>query len=120
MTKQTAHHERHRDMNHCAASVDHPQKAGAESPHLDEGEHNQAAQHTAPHALMLREIVREEGEAALERSVIALVWSSLAAGLSMGFSFPMQAALEADLPDAGCAHRRSLMTTTHANVRLRT
>jgi formate/nitrite transporter FocA (FNT family) len=85
-------------------SEEAPAKAGADSPHLDKDEQDQAAQHTAPHALMLHEIVRAEGEAALERTVGALIWSSLAAGLSMGFSFLTQAVLEADIPDAPWRH----------------
>ncbi|BFG73353.1 formate/nitrite transporter family protein [Paraburkholderia terrae] len=104
MTKDTIQHERHPDTTDRATPPDHPEKAGAESPHLDAGEKDQAAQHTAPHALMLHEIVREEGEAALERTVIALVWSSLAAGLSMGFSFLTTAVLQAGLPDTSWRH----------------
>jgi formate-nitrite transporter family protein len=80
------------------------QAAGADSPHLDEGQQDQAATHTAPHALVLHEIVREEGETALERTIGALIWSSLAAGLSMGFSFLTQAVLEAGLPDTSWRH----------------
>ena len=80
------------------------QDAGADSPHLDEGEQDQAAHHTAPHALILHEIVRAEGEAALERTFGALMWSSLAAGLSMGFSFLTQAVLQAGLPDESWRH----------------
>jgi formate/nitrite transporter FocA (FNT family) len=84
--------------------VPRAQDAGADSPHLNEGEQDQAAHHTAPHALVLHEIVREEGEAALERTIGALIWSSLAAGLSMGFSFLTQAVLEAGLPDTPWRH----------------
>ncbi|MGT2470869.1 formate/nitrite transporter family protein [Paraburkholderia terrae] len=104
MTKDTIQHERHPDTTDRATPPDHPEKAGAESPHLDADEQDQAAQHTAPHALMLHEIVREEGEAALERTVMALVWSSLAAGLSMGFSFLTTAVLQAGLPDTSWRH----------------
>jgi formate/nitrite transporter FocA (FNT family) len=81
-----------------------PEAAGAGSPHLNEGQQDQAADHAAPHALVLHEIVREEGETALERTVGALAWSSLAAGLSMGFSFLSQAVLDARLPDAPWRH----------------
>ncbi|WGS54966.1 formate/nitrite transporter family protein (plasmid) [Paraburkholderia sp. D15] len=77
-----------------------PQEAGAGSPHLDEGQQDQAAGHSAPHALVLHEIVREEGEAALSRTIGALAWSSLAAGMSMGFSFLIPAVLDARLPEA--------------------
>lgn len=81
-------------------SQDEAQGAGADSPHLDEGEQDQAADHSSPHALVIHEIVREEGETALERTSIALTWSALAAGLSMGFSFLTMAVIRAALPDA--------------------
>jgi formate/nitrite transporter FocA (FNT family) len=74
--------------------------AGASSPHLDDGEQKQAAQHASPRALVIHEVVREEGEAAMERTVGALIMSALAAGLSMGFSFLTQAVIESSLPDA--------------------
>jgi formate/nitrite transporter FocA (FNT family) len=45
------------------------------------------------------ETIRREGEYELDRSVRALAWSGLAAGLSMGFSFVAQALLVAYLPD---------------------
>lgn len=68
--------------------------AGHASPHLDEKERDQASAHSSPQALVIHEIVREEGETALERKPLALLWSALAAGLSMGFSFLMQAVLK--------------------------
>jgi formate/nitrite transporter FocA (FNT family) len=80
------------------------QHAGASSPHLDESEQGQAAAHTAPRALVIHEIVREEGETELARSAGALAWSGLAAGLSIGFSFVAQALLYAGLPDAPWRH----------------
>jgi formate/nitrite transporter FocA (FNT family) len=73
--------------------------AGSNSPHLDDGEQKQAAQHTSPRALVIHEVVREEGEAAMERTAGALIMSALAAGLSMGFSFLAQAVIESSLPD---------------------
>jgi formate/nitrite transporter FocA (FNT family) len=72
---------------------------GSNSPHLDDGEQQQAAQHAAPRALVIHEVVREEGEAAMDRTAGALIMSGLAAGLSMGFSFLTQAAIESALPD---------------------
>jgi formate/nitrite transporter FocA (FNT family) len=80
------------------------QNAGATSPHLDEDEQGQAASHSAPRALVIHEIVRAEGEEALRRKPVALIWSALAAGLSMGFSFLTQAQLHAALPDAPWRH----------------
>jgi formate/nitrite transporter FocA (FNT family) len=73
--------------------------AGSSSPHLDDGEQKQAAQHASPRALVIHEVVREEGEAAMERTAGALIMSALAAGLSMGFSFLTQAVIESSLPD---------------------
>ncbi len=78
--------------------------AGANSPHLDEGEQDQAAQHAAPRALVVHEIVREEGETALGRTAGALAWSGLAAGLSMGFSLLAQSLLRSGLPDEPWRH----------------
>jgi formate-nitrite transporter family protein len=82
--------------------------AGSNSPHLDDGEQKQAAQHASPRALVIHEVVREEGEAAMERTAGALLMSALAAGLSMGFSFLAQAVIESSLPDTPW---RSLVTS---------
>ncbi|ALP66820.1 formate/nitrite transporter family protein [Paraburkholderia caribensis] len=68
--------------------------AGDASPHLDEKERDQASAHSSPQALVIHEIIREEGETALQRKPLALMWSALAAGLSMGFSFLTQAVLK--------------------------
>jgi len=73
--------------------------AGANSPHLDEREQTQAAAHAAPQALVIHEVVREEGELELRRRNVALLWSGLAAGLSMGFSLLTLALLRAGLPE---------------------
>ena len=61
--------------------------AGADSPHLAREEREQAAQHAAPAALVIHEAVREEGEQELRKRPVAVWWSGLAAGMSMGFSF---------------------------------
>jgi formate/nitrite transporter FocA (FNT family) len=78
--------------------VNEKQAAGQASPHLDEKERDQASAHSSPRALVIHEIIREEGETALERKPLALLWSALAAGLSMGFSFLTQAVLESKAP----------------------
>lgn len=52
-------------------------------------------------AVVVHEIIRTEGEGELKRSVAALWWSGLAAGLAIGFSFLAEAALESQLPKAG-------------------
>ncbi|SAK53117.1 Inner membrane protein YfdC [Caballeronia pedi] len=81
------------------AAPDKGNSAGADSPHLDSAEQEQAAEHSAPHPLVIHEIVREEGEVAMARTFAALMWSALAAGLSMGFSFLVQSILESSLPE---------------------
>jgi formate/nitrite transporter FocA (FNT family) len=73
--------------------------AGADSPHLDEEEQRQAAQSSALGPLVIHEVVRGQGEKELERAFGGLAWSGLAAGLSIGFSFVVEAYLEAGLPD---------------------
>ena len=49
---------------------------------------------------MIHDIIREDGERELGRSIEALSWSGLGAGLSMGFSFLMLAVIRAALPDS--------------------
>jgi formate/nitrite transporter FocA (FNT family) len=74
------------------------------SPHLDSGEKEQAARHSTPRALVIHEIIREEGEQELERSNTGLALSGLAGGLTMGFSFLAEALLRASLPDTPWRH----------------
>jgi len=69
------------------------------SPHLDEEEKSQAERHSTPRALVIHEIIRDEGEQELERTNTALALSALSGGLSMGFSFLALALLRASLPD---------------------
>lgn len=78
--------------------------AGADSPHLERNEQLQAAAHAAPQALVIHEIVREEGEQELKRRDIAVGWSGLAAGTSMGFSFLCLGIMSSRLPSAPWAH----------------
>jgi formate-nitrite transporter family protein len=73
--------------------------AGTDSPHLDERKQTQAAEHAAPAAMVIHEVIREEGELELRRRNVALLWSGLAAGLSMGFSLLTLALIRSGLPD---------------------
>lgn len=75
-------------------------QAGAELPHLDRREQREAALRRPIGPLVIHEIVREQGEAELQRSFSGLAWSGLAAGLSIGFSMVTQAYLEAGLGQA--------------------
>ncbi|HTI01826.1 MAG TPA: formate/nitrite transporter family protein [Acidisoma sp.] len=74
-------------------------EAGSSSPHLDEEQQRQAGERAPPGAIVIHEIVREQGLDELARSGGSLAWSGLAAGLSIGFSFVAQSTLTAMLPD---------------------
>ena len=81
-----------------------PLPAGRESPHLAPEQRQQAASHAPLRPLVIHEVLREEGEFELRRPPAALLWSGLAAGLSMGFSFLAQSLLQAYLPDQPWSH----------------
>jgi formate-nitrite transporter family protein len=81
-----------------------PLPAGTESPHLAPGQRKQVASHAPLRPLVIHEVLREEGEFELRRPPAALLWSGLAAGLSMGFSFLALALLQAYLPDQPWRH----------------
>lgn len=87
------------DKREPAEDGSEPLPAGTESPHLDSEEREQAATHAPLRALVIHEVLRDEGEFELRRPPAALLWSGLAAGLSMGFSFLTLALLQAYLPD---------------------
>lgn len=69
-------------------------------PELGQEERKQVAERAAISAAVVHETVREEGERELGRHPAALAWSSLAAGLSMGFSLVGQGLIRAALPNA--------------------
>ena len=60
----------------------------------------QSAISSAPEPVKIHDIIRQDGERELDRSISALAWSGLAAGLSMGFSFLIMAVMRGALPDA--------------------
>ncbi len=68
--------------------------------HLKTREVEDARRRTAPRAAVVYEAIRREGREEIERSAAALMWSGLAAGLSMGFSFLTEGLLSSFLPDA--------------------
>ena len=76
------------------------EKAGKDSPHLDEEEQKQAQDLASVGPLVIHEIIREQGQKEQDRASAGLLWSGLAAGLSIGFSMVAQAYLQAGLPDA--------------------
>lgn len=67
---------------------------------LTSTEEEQVRKRTGLRAAVVFETVRREGETELNRPVLALAFSGLAAGLSMGFSLVVTGLLRANLPDA--------------------
>lgn len=79
-------------------------EAGSQSPHLEREQKRQAAVNAPLAPMVIHEIIRKEGQAEIERPASSLLWSGLAAGLSMGFSFLTMALLSGGLPDAPWRH----------------
>ncbi|HVI11105.1 MAG TPA: formate/nitrite transporter family protein [Candidatus Binatia bacterium] len=77
----------------------HLEPALAEGPISTRAELKQVEERLAIGANVVYETIRREGEDELNRTPSALAWSSLAAGLSMGFSFIAEGLLMAHLPD---------------------
>ncbi|MFZ0485031.1 MAG: formate/nitrite transporter family protein [Desulfobacterales bacterium] len=67
---------------------------------LNKAERKDAVRRSAPKAAVVYEAIRREGKEELTRNTSALMWSGLAAGLSMGFSFLMEALLISYLPNS--------------------
>jgi len=66
---------------------------------LSQSEEREVEQKLPPSVQVLHEAVRIQGELEMDRSTSALVWSALAAGLTMGFSMMVPALLQAHLPE---------------------
>lgn len=66
---------------------------------LSEAEQRVAKERSALRAAVIHEAIRTEGEAELCRPMRALLWSGMAAGLSMGFSLAAMGLLRSRLPD---------------------
>src|SRR3954454_9273915 len=65
----------------------------------EEKEKEEAEERSSPSGAVVYHAIRSEGEEELDRPTSALMWSGLAAGLSMGFSFVTEALLRAHIPD---------------------
>lgn len=74
---------------------DDPADEAQPDPQLSERETREVQRRRAPSPQVLHETVRLAGEHELERPVSALLWSSIAAGLSMGFSLLTPALMHA-------------------------
>jgi formate-nitrite transporter family protein len=66
---------------------------------LSESEQRVAEERSALRAAVIHEAIRTEGEAELRRPISALIWSGMAAGLSMGFSLAAMGLIHSRLPD---------------------
>jgi formate/nitrite transporter FocA (FNT family) len=74
------------------------------SEHLNGPEKDHAERHAPLGPIIIHEIIRAQGKDELARPLPALVWSGLAAGLSMGFSFVAQALILTDLASGPGRH----------------
>ncbi len=80
------------------------QGAEARGRELKPGEQRTAEEHASVPVSVVHEAVRRQGEEELGRSLQALAWSGLAAGLSMGMSLVTEGLLQAYLPEAPWRH----------------
>jgi formate/nitrite transporter FocA (FNT family) len=74
-------------------------KKDGKTPDLSTKEQHEVEKNQPPRAAVLHEIIRTQGDQELERSVAALWWSALAAGLTMGLSLMAMGLLNSRLPD---------------------
>ena len=100
--------DRHSFPDNSAAPKDSDDRPDGEpSPEQEENEkrkadeeHQEVVQKSASSAHIVYRAILKEAEEELDRPSIALAWSGLAAGLSMGFSLVLDGMLQARLPDA--------------------
>ena len=83
-----------------AETKGHPLSAASSMSDVSEPEREIVETHSRPNAALIHETIRAEGESELDRSVLALLLSGLAAGLTMGFSLITEGLLRAHLPEA--------------------
>jgi formate/nitrite transporter FocA (FNT family) len=72
---------------------------GNSATELTESEKRVAKERSSLRAAVIHEAIRSEGEAELRRPASALIWSGLAAGLSMGFSLAAMGLIHSRLPN---------------------
>ena len=83
-------------MDHAPGSGEREEPSGGLSP----DEHKGVSERRAGSARIIHEVVREQGDEELDRPVLSLLLSGLAAGLSISVSLLAQAFLKARLPAA--------------------
>ncbi|CAG8866905.1 Inner membrane protein YfdC [Pseudomonas fluorescens] len=70
------------------------------TPGLSADEEQEVSHSQPPRAAVLHEIIRYQGDQELERTIAALWWSALAAGLTMGLSLMAMGLFYSRLPDS--------------------
>lgn len=92
---------RQQESDDGARRTQGPQQDGPEDQQQKEQKEKQQAEQrtTVPASVVYRAILKE-GRSELDRSSVALAWSGLAAGLSMGFSLVSEGLLRDALPDS--------------------
>lgn len=73
------------------------------TPGLSADEEQEVSENQPPRAAVLHEMIRAQGDQELERTLAALWWSALAAGLTMGLSLMAMGLLYSRLPDGSSA-----------------
>ena len=86
------------DPKPSADTAEKPHKDG-ETPGLSQDEKKEVDERQPARPAVLHEIIRQQGDLELERSIAALFWSALAAGLTMGLSLMAMGLLNSRLPD---------------------
>jgi formate/nitrite transporter FocA (FNT family) len=76
------------------------EKEEQHKPRLDPNEEKKAKKEESLDQKVTYDVIRREGDKELERPASALFWAAVAGGLSMGFSFLVEALLRSHLPDA--------------------
>jgi len=71
---------------------------------LSREEHRDVQNKSPPRAAVLHEVIRRSGDEELKRGFAALVWSSLAAGMTMGFSLLARGVLHRQLVGVSGGH----------------
>jgi len=79
-------------------------KSEGRTPGLSAEEEREVDENQPPRAAVLHETIRIQGDHELERSVAALWWSALAAGLTMGLSLMAMGLFKSRLPDIESSH----------------
>jgi formate/nitrite transporter FocA (FNT family) len=82
-----------------AKATRHARERTKDDRHITQREVKDIEERSSPRTPVIYEIVRRFGEEEMARPVVSLLWSGVAAGLSISFSLLAQAILQTHLPD---------------------